>query len=448
MKKMLFFVSVVLILLGVSHFGHADIYSGADIILNGDQYSDIIHGEVNNPDNPGGWYTVDDNAIRTGFENQWIEYEAELIQGNWNIGLNVINSGNLGSDGWYTHFEIHNSLTNEIITIPASDTEINYGFVNVAINSAAICTVRYIWQNDGYQYPFDANIKIHSVFFDNTATPPFFEFDPQVGENTADYVPKWNGNALVSGMIFDNDTRIGVGTSGPVATLDVNGDIAVSGISVINSSGQWIGDPSGLIGPQGPKGDQGDPGPAGPKGDKGDKGDPCSAHVHEWIGASEYCNQDRDNCISASGVNANFDVLYEEINKLKSEIDELKQTTGLPPADYDTGWFYVASDKTYKKSVGFTGIPKFITAYYKRSNGQIYPWGCTQFTARKPENAEYWMAGVLLDFDENGFLYLRTPSGNGNNYVFHLARYRNRADDNYESIYPESDVQFRVLLWK
>ncbi|MCP4344168.1 MAG: hypothetical protein GY795_01410 [Desulfobacterales bacterium] len=144
MKKMLVSVSAVLILLGVSHFGYADIYSGADIILNGDQYSDIIYGEVNNPDNPGGWYTADNNAIRNGFGNQWVEYEAELTEGNWNIGLNVINSGNLGSDGWYTYFEIHNSLTNEIIAIPASDTEINYGFVNVAVNSAGIHTVRYI----------------------------------------------------------------------------------------------------------------------------------------------------------------------------------------------------------------------------------------------------------------------------------------------------------------
>ncbi len=363
MKKMLISVSVVLILLGVSHFGHADIYSGADIILNGDQYSDIIYGEVNNPDNPGGWYTADSNGIRNGFGNQWIEYEAELSEGNWNVGLNVINSGNLGSDGWYTHFEIHNSLTNEITAIPASDTEINYGFVNVAVNSAGIHTVRYIWQNDAYENPFDANIIIDSVFFDNTATPPLFESDPQVGENAADYVPKWDGNALVSGMIFDNDSRIGIGTSGPVATLDVNGDVAVSGIPVINSSGQWVGDPSGLVGLQGPKGDQGEPGPTGSKGDKGDQGDPCSTHIHEWIGASEYCDQNRDNCISGSGVNDNFDVLYEEINKLKSEIDELKQTTGLPPADYDCGWFRVEKGTNYDKDHYFGVFPRLVIVW-------------------------------------------------------------------------------------
>ncbi len=32
---------------------------------------------------------------------------------------------------------------------------------------------------------------------------------------------------------------------------------------VIDSNGQWVGDPTGLIGPEGPQGDKGDPGPSG-----------------------------------------------------------------------------------------------------------------------------------------------------------------------------------------
>ena len=45
--------------------------------------------------------------------------------------------------------------------------------------------------------------------------------------------------------------------------LYVQGNIAVSGVSVINSAGQWVGDPSGLLGPEGLQGDIGLIGPQG-----------------------------------------------------------------------------------------------------------------------------------------------------------------------------------------
>ncbi len=61
---------------------------------------------------------------------------------------------------------------------------------------------------------------------------------------------------------------------------------------------------------------------------------------------------------SASEVNANFDLLYEEINKLRGEIEELKQTNGLPPADYDSGWFYVEKDEIYNKEHNMGVLPK------------------------------------------------------------------------------------------
>src|SRR5574341_1174000 len=70
---------------------------------------------------------------------------------------------------------------------------------------------------------------------------------------------------------------VGIGTNVPSAKLDVSGDIAIMGIPIINSSGQWVGDPTGLIGPEGPRGPAGPAGPTGPTGPtgpKGDKGDP------------------------------------------------------------------------------------------------------------------------------------------------------------------------------
>jgi hypothetical protein len=58
------------------------------------------------------------------------------------------------------------------------------------------------------------------------------ETDPQVGSNTLNYVPRWNGSALITGTVFDNGSNIGIGTSTPVSKLDVNGDININSGSV------------------------------------------------------------------------------------------------------------------------------------------------------------------------------------------------------------------------
>jgi hypothetical protein len=76
-----------------------------------------------------------------------------------------------------------------------------------------------------------------------------------------------NGNTLVYGSLTAN---------GGVSTSSVQADeIVVGGIPVIDAAGQWIGDPTGLVGPQGPagaKGATGATGPAGPAGPKGNTG--------------------------------------------------------------------------------------------------------------------------------------------------------------------------------
>jgi len=41
----------------------------------------------------------------------------------------------------------------------------------------------------------------------------FTETDPQVGTNTSSFAPRWNGSALVTGIIYDNATSIGIGTT-------------------------------------------------------------------------------------------------------------------------------------------------------------------------------------------------------------------------------------------
>jgi hypothetical protein len=73
-------------------------------------------------------------------------------------------------------------------------------------------------------------------------------------------------------MTVLNNGNVGIGTTTPASLLDVRGAISVAGNAVINSSGQWVGSPTGLTGPQGPAGPQGPQGPTGVTGAAGATG--------------------------------------------------------------------------------------------------------------------------------------------------------------------------------
>ena len=96
-------------------------------------------------------------------------------------------------------------------------------------------------------------------------TPLTAEVDPKVAVTTSNAVPRWNGTVLTNGSVFDNG-NVGIGTGNPAAKLDVTGAVAINGMTVINTLGQWVGNPTGLVGPQGPVGATGLPGPAGTNG--------------------------------------------------------------------------------------------------------------------------------------------------------------------------------------
>jgi hypothetical protein len=66
------------------------------------------------------------------------------------------------------------------------------------------------------------------------------ETDPKVGSNTLNYVPKWDGSALVKGTIYDSGGNIGITTTTPVSKLDVNGDVNVNSSSVYKIGGNTV----------------------------------------------------------------------------------------------------------------------------------------------------------------------------------------------------------------
>jgi hypothetical protein len=47
------------------------------------------------------------------------------------------------------------------------------------------------------------------------------ETDPQVASTTTNYIPKWNGTSLIDGLVFDNGTSVGIGTTSFVGKFDV-----------------------------------------------------------------------------------------------------------------------------------------------------------------------------------------------------------------------------------
>ena len=92
----------------------------------------------------------------------------------------------------------------------------------------------------------------------------FTETDPQVGTNTTSFVPRWNGTALVTGLIQDNGSRLGINkapdtehrfsvlrqaTSGLTSAIysAIRGENNAAASTTINSAGYLgVDNPSGM----------------------------------------------------------------------------------------------------------------------------------------------------------------------------------------------------------
>jgi hypothetical protein len=83
--------------------------------------------------------------------------------------------------------------------------------------------------------------------------------------------------------------HVGIGTANAPDTLTVNGSIGVSSRSVINSAGQWVGDPTGLVGRQGDPGPPGQQGAPGLPGQPGSPGPPVSTSAVCGLGEPGSC---------------------------------------------------------------------------------------------------------------------------------------------------------------
>jgi hypothetical protein len=113
-------------------------------------------------------------------------------------------------------------------------------------------------------------------------TPDDGYFSAVLGDGAQFPANLFNGSVLYLGIKVGSDPEMTPRqpiNSVPYAMLanNVNGDItphsvSVGGSLVINADGEWVGDPTGLIGPTGPAGATGATGPAGPTGAAGPAG--------------------------------------------------------------------------------------------------------------------------------------------------------------------------------
>ncbi|MCP4682895.1 MAG: hypothetical protein GY864_11225 [Desulfobacterales bacterium] len=129
--------------------------------------------------------------------NQWVEHPSQMFLSYetdpvFSSHFTVDGSGNIGIG----------------ITSPKSKLDIN-GTINTTFDGDSTqWNTAYGWGDHGDQ----------NYITSSTGA----ETDPQVGPNTDNYVPKWNGTALVDSAIYDdNATNVGIGTTNPQGKLHV-----------------------------------------------------------------------------------------------------------------------------------------------------------------------------------------------------------------------------------
>ncbi|MCE7991050.1 MAG: hypothetical protein HEP71_03685 [Roseivirga sp.] len=87
-------------------------------------------------------------------------------------------------------------------------------------------------------------ISKDTIFLSNGgyAILPGDDFGSHVAETNLDLNGNWvSGDGDDEGVYIDSSGQVGIGKIIPQAKLDVSGNVAVNGVEVINSSGQWVG---------------------------------------------------------------------------------------------------------------------------------------------------------------------------------------------------------------
>ena len=106
---------------------------------------------------------------------------------------------------------------------------VNNGIAGIYINDATpSATANTLYSVGGSLY---WNNSLVGVFGNSTLT----------GGGTVNYLPKWVGATMLgTSVLYENAGKIGIGTTSPAQTLDVNGAVALSGIAALEKSGSSL----------------------------------------------------------------------------------------------------------------------------------------------------------------------------------------------------------------
>ncbi len=141
-----------------------------------------------------------------------------LGSGNVFIG-NSAGASELGSNKLY----IDNNNTGSPLIYGEFDTDVLRVNGTLNINNAYSLpttsgTANYILQTNG----------AGAASWVNPNSLTVTESDPQVSSATSNMIPKWNGSTLTDGIVYDNGTNIGIGTTSPGSKLEVQNAAAVN----------------------------------------------------------------------------------------------------------------------------------------------------------------------------------------------------------------------------
>jgi hypothetical protein len=143
----------------------------------------------------------------------------------------------------------HNVGANETgshkLYIDNSSTSLPLIYGNFAADSLKINGTLTV--NNAYTFPSTAGTANYvlqtngtgQAAWVNPSALPIAETDPQVSSTTLNYIPKWNGTALVDGQLFDNGS-VGIGTTSPLGKLDVTVGNGKYYVPSFNTSGGTV----------------------------------------------------------------------------------------------------------------------------------------------------------------------------------------------------------------
>lgn len=117
-------------------------------------------------------------------------------------------------------------------------------------------------------YSADHTVQIEDGYITLTLTP----------EDTVLAQDVWV-QVTINGEVLEPRSKLGSVPYARIARSLTGGSvdatsIAINGIPIVDSTGAWVGSPTGLVGPRGPAGDDGAQGPRGPTGLTGPAGEP------------------------------------------------------------------------------------------------------------------------------------------------------------------------------